>query len=206
MALTDTLEVVCVRTGTKYGPEYVERLERMVARHLSMPYRFRVLGDDDADGLTGWWAKMRLFDIAWSQNRQLFFDLDTVLVDSIDPLAQFPGWGICRNFTREVSPKWPCRYGSCVMTIPPGFGKPIWEAFNADREGWMAKAGRYGDQWVIEQLAPQASYLQDVTPEGFFVGRRAFTDTQPEGAAVMVFAGEHKPHNTPHKWLREAWA
>ena len=33
----EVLNVVCLKWGTKYGPEYVNRLYRMVARHLHRP-------------------------------------------------------------------------------------------------------------------------------------------------------------------------
>ena len=32
--------VLCVKFGTKYGPNYVERLRNMVARHMTIPYEF----------------------------------------------------------------------------------------------------------------------------------------------------------------------
>ena len=42
--------VACMKWGTLYGPEYVNRLHAGVARHLARPFRF-VCFTDDAQGL-----------------------------------------------------------------------------------------------------------------------------------------------------------
>jgi hypothetical protein len=46
------VNVVCMKWGTKYGPEYVNILRAMVSRHLDRPHRFVCL-TDDAEGLRG---------------------------------------------------------------------------------------------------------------------------------------------------------
>jgi Tetratricopeptide repeat len=73
------LTVVCLKWGTKYGPEYVNRLARGVARHLSTPHTFVCFTEDStgidssavrvhplpaaaaAVQLQGWWQKACLF-------------------------------------------------------------------------------------------------------------------------------------------------
>lgn len=211
------ITVACVRTGDKYGIEYVEKLRDMVARHLSIPHRFICVTDqpeplDDVEmipvsgELPGWWAKMALFspDLR-GPGRCLYFDLDTVIIDDITPLAEIAApFATCANFTRAVNQLYPCRYGSCIMIFADGFGGDTWAAFLANMAD-IIDGSPYGDQQAIEQLYPDAVLLQDVLPRGYLVGRRAFIDERPEGAAVMIFAGKHKPHNTPYQWLREAW-
>lgn len=213
------ITIACVRTGTKYGIEYVERLRDMVRRHLPLEHDMVCLTDQpetvpgvrmiylNYPELSGWWAKMVLFSFQSNNpHRLLYFDLDTVIVDDLTPLATIQcDFAICENFTKLAAhPDWPCNYGSCVMLMPPGFGAEIWEPFSYARQVWMQACPK-GDQQAIEQLWPNAIYLQNILPPGYFVGRRDFTDEKPEGAAVMIFAGKHKPHNTPHTWLREAW-
>ena len=44
------LTVVCVKWGTKYGPDYVLKLRAGVGRYLSRPHQFVCL-TDDVDGL-----------------------------------------------------------------------------------------------------------------------------------------------------------
>jgi hypothetical protein len=81
----------------------------------------------------------------------------------------------------------------------------VWDKFRADEIKLQREAGTYGDQWVIERLAPQATILQEVMPSGFFHGYRNLTDERPKAASVVVFAGSHKPHNTDVQWVKEEW-
>lgn len=208
------LTVACVWTGDKYGPEYVERLAAMVARWLPMRYEFvcitdrleRVPGVDRhiETKLPGWWAKMELFNPAVRpRGRVLYFDLDTVICADLSPLIMIGcKFGICENFTKLAGHNsWNCNYGSCVMSLADGFGASIWEHFIRSR---MEDFPR-GDQQAIEAFYPGAQYLQDLLQPGYFVGYRDLTATKPPGAAVIVFAGSHKPHNSPHQWIKDAW-
>lgn len=208
------LTVVCVRTGTKYGVDYVWRLRNMVARHLPIPHEFICFTDqpERPAGMRffhtdrpGWWAKMLVF--CWpTWSRRLYFDLDTVIVGDLTPLAEWDGeFGICENFTKLAGHNsWDCNYGSCVMSLAPGWGMDVWNAFNADDKAIMESCPR-GDQQAIERLAPGATYLQDVTPPGYFLGYRDLTDSKPEGCSVVVFAGSRKPDNCPHQWIKDEW-
>jgi hypothetical protein len=90
------------------------------------------------------------------------------------------------------------------MAFPDGFGQEIYDKYTADTEGIRAACPK-GDQQAIERLYPDAVYLQDVMPPGFFVGYREFTKEPPAGASVLIFAGSNKPHNTPYQWIRELW-
>jgi hypothetical protein len=212
------LIVACVRTGTKYAADYVYKLKAMVARYL--PHRFVCLTDRPQDlpfvetvniashGLQGWWGKMFLFKPSWRMDeRVLYFDLDTVLCGNLTALAALDvEFAICGNFTRAAGfTDYPCRYGSCVMNIGPRFGSDIWEKFSADPDGHMQRACHYGDQKIIEGLAPAATILQEVMPSNFFLGYRDIADEKPEGCSVVCFAGKSKPHNCEAQWIRSAW-
>ena len=213
------ITVACVRTGTRYGPEYVYRLQAGVQRYLKRPFQFVCLTDRpndltvntidiSADNLPGWWGKMALFRLAAvSANRVLYFDLDTVICGDLGPLADINTYfGICENFTRLAGcTTWPCRYGSCVMTFNAGYGWPIWKEFAANRQNYMDKAGQYGDQRAIEMLAPAATLLQSVLPPRYFLGYRDITETKPANCSIVVFAGRSKPHNCETKWITSEW-
>lgn len=216
------LIVACVRTGTRYPFTYVERLRNMVRRHLKVPHAFVCLTDrpercegvtfiNRADlGLPGWWLKMALFEKRWREGSHvIFFDLDTVIVGDLAPLAQIaaePRFAISKNFTRlSGNLSWPCKYASSVLTIGPGFREDVWVQFQAQRH-MMEKFERYGDQRVIEELDPNATLLQDVLPEGYFCGYREITNCAPKRAAVVTFGGSNKPHNCPVPWVQKAWA
>lgn len=112
-----TVNVLCIKWGNKYGPDYVNKLHSMVRRHLKRPFRFVCL-TDDANGIDSavevfpipaigfdefdqrkpWsfghgWLKLTsfafpLYDLT---GRTLFLDLDIVIVDSLDPFFDAPG-------------------------------------------------------------------------------------------------------------------
>ena len=112
-----SVNVLCIKWGKKYGPEYVNRLHNMVRRHLHRPFRFVCLTDDaqgidpgievkpippigfdEFDQREPWtfghgWLKLTsfakpLYDL---EGRTLFLDLDIVIVDSLDPFFDQPG-------------------------------------------------------------------------------------------------------------------
>ena len=157
--------VACVRIGTKYKTEYVFKLQAMVKRHMTVPHRFVCLTDRPKElpgietvlvkGLPGWWGKLWLFNSEWRNERVLYFDLDTVICDNIDDLAQLDKpFYICQNFTQlSGHPSWPCKYGSCCMVIQPDWGEFIWGEFRGRVADYMIKYDQLGDQKVIEELA-----------------------------------------------------
>ena len=221
-----TLTVLCVLNGTKYDASYVAKLRAMVGRHLKVTHRFlcisdRTLGIPGVEELvtelkgysTAWWAKMMLFaPEVRGDGPAIYFDLDTVICGDLSPLAFIAGnykFAICENFTKRAGhPTWPCAYGSAVMTFGRGWGQDVFDAWYARHMEWMADAGQYGDQMVIEKLAPGMPLLQSLTPRGYFLGYRELADhrhNRPPGASVVVFAGRNKPHNTDVEWVRREW-
>lgn len=216
------ITVACVRSGDKYPIMYVKKLQNMVRRFLPVNHRFICLTDrpERVKGiefknisdlkLPEWWGKLALFnpDIRGFSNC-IYFDLDTVIVGDLTPLLNFEKFQICQNFTKlSGHAAFPCNFGSCVMTFPKAWGEAIWKNFIKESTALMSGC-KYGDQQVIEKLINKTRqpffYLQETCPRGFFVGRRDFTGIKPKEASVMVFAGRHKPHNTPYVWLKEAW-
>ncbi len=106
-----TVNIICMKWGTLYGPEYVNHLRAGVARHLSRPHRF-VCFTDDTHGLDAEveaqplptldvprgnldlrWRKVAVFNAALGglTGPTLFLDLDLVIVDSIDIFFEPPG-------------------------------------------------------------------------------------------------------------------
>jgi hypothetical protein len=221
------LTIACVRSGTKYGLDYVERLRDAVARNLDRPHRIVCLTDQmtvphgvemvnvAGYGLPGWWAKMALFAGPWRRElgRVLYFDLDTIICGDLAPLADWAGeFGICESFTRLAGHRaWPCAYGSAVMSIAPDWGRDLWDEFWRTREHMMLDCPR-GDQQAIEAIAMtlglEVKLLQREFPAGYFLGYRDLErhrHEQPAEAAVICFGGRSKPHNCGVLWARRAW-
>ena len=103
--------VLCMKWGTKYCPEYVNRLYAMVARHLKGPFDFVCLTDSAAgvrpevrclpipdlalpEGIPErGWKKLTTFeaDLHGLRGTALFLDIDIVIVDDITPFFELPG-------------------------------------------------------------------------------------------------------------------
>ena len=109
--------IICMKWGTKFAPDYVNRLASRVRAHMSLPYRF-VCFTDDATGIdrTSYdrgtieisplppmdlsptlpergWRKLtvlgeRLGDL---EGRALFLDLDLVVFADLTPFFELPG-------------------------------------------------------------------------------------------------------------------
>src|SRR3990172_8259243 len=95
------ITVACVlRSGGDFAPEHVWALKRGVNKYLQMPHEFRILTDYTFAGPAGsklreawpgWWSKLELFRPGTFSGPVLYFDLDTVIVGSIDALASYRG-------------------------------------------------------------------------------------------------------------------
>lgn len=217
--------IVAVCVGNKYPPTYVYNLRRMVSRHLTLEHEFIVLTDrpeefdlppesiEDVSDilLSGWWMKMALFRTKWREgHRVVYFDLDTLIVGDLDPLVSLDvDFAICQNFTRLAGNRmWPCKYGSCAMVIGPDLPEDTWLQFARMKSSYMKTAGNYGDQFIIEKLIPEAPYLQDLLPSGYFMGYRdlyKYPKEPPKECSIVVFAGGRTPDKFGPSWCKKEW-
>jgi hypothetical protein len=148
------LNVICLKWGTKYSPDYVNRLYGMVKRHLHIPFDFYCMTENAQDirsevkilplpalGLTGWWYKLYLFstDFYGLSGQVLFLDLDVVITDSLAALTTYSPEKLCIAQDQEVG-----KYNSSVMCFQIGSLDYIWHSFWHQREKVMTSF--HGDQ------------------------------------------------------------
>lgn len=189
--------ICCVKTGTKYGDEYVRRLQRGVSRHLSdhAEHVFTcftdspvegVLCEDLPAGLPGWWAKLGLFKL---REPLIYFDLDVVVTGELTPLLEWDGFGIIRDW-------WQPGFNSSVMKLTGNEG-PVWDQFQP------SDMTRYpGDQDLISAVMPGGRTF----PPQFFPSYKAShcADAAPADALAVIFHGVPKPHQCGG-WVAAAW-
>ena len=103
--------ILCMKWGTKYGPEYVNRLYAMVRRHLQGDFNFVCL-TDNAQGIRPevqclpipsldlppgiperGWTKLTTFaaDLHGLRGTALFLDVDVVVTGPLDEFFTHPG-------------------------------------------------------------------------------------------------------------------
>lgn len=168
------LTVLCVKFGTKYGRDYVERLRNMVARNLTLDYEFVCLTDDkhSIDGVRSivqepkdyrhlWWHKVHMFDSGLELGRRvLYFDLDVIIHDNIDRLIleyqnQFLG---IRDFNRKFHPSWK-HLNSSVMSWTHGQEHRVYDDFLSDIP---AAVKLHGDQdWIWRHSKERIEFWPD---------------------------------------------
>ena len=231
----DKLTVLCVRFGTKYGREYVERLRNMAARHIKLPYEFVCLTDDinPIEGVRSivqplagyhrlWWHKVHMFDAGLPlSGRILYFDLDIIICADVEKLIQGSGnkfLGI-RDFNRKFHPGWNI-LNSSVMSWLHGQHSYIFEDFKRDP---LHAQKLLGDQDWIWRVAKQKitfwpddviqSYKWEIRERGDLMvdrGKRKFKTVSnstniDENCCVVVFHGDPKPEDIQDKLVVDNW-
>jgi hypothetical protein len=227
------VNVVCVNWGTKYSTEYVVRLYQMVKKNTTHKFEMFCLTDNPdiyPDGITGvklktgfegWWNKMQLFrDDMLPVGEYLYFDLDVVIVDNIDCLFEYEGFGITRDFINPdkglLGGK---EYNSSIMRFTQN--SATWKHFKVNESRWkatQAKTPFFGDQNVISDFLNKNGFDSPFPDQwiwsfkiGSLRGRRPidhsifFGAEIPEGGKVCVFHGEPNPDQVDIEWVNKHW-
>lgn len=208
------LQVACVKVGSRYGADYVNKLYDMVSRNLQVgfPGQFVCFTDDARDldpaiavrevpkdlSDRGWMAKLWLFskEAFPDGGRVLYFDLDTVITGPLDAIAM-----CCNDFAILRDVYRPEGLQSSVMCWDSQQFHRIWKSW--DEAGRPEIEG--GDQAWIEQTIPHADILQDIYPRRFRSYKVDCRFGIPQGASVVFFHGLPRPHEVTEGWVPEVW-
>jgi len=215
----DAPTVLCMKWGAKYGPDYVNRLYGMVARHLHRPFRFVCL-TDDAAGIRPevacapipalppiaqpkerGWTKIAAFSPTLDGmlgETALYLDLDVVVMGALDPLFEHPGaFPMIRDWyhpRRLVG-------NSSVFRFRPAERHALFAAFCAEPDAIVRRV-RNEQEWVSEYLEARGelSFWPSAWCQSFRVSclapwpiRAWRTPRRPPDCRVLVFHGEPKP-------------
>jgi hypothetical protein len=193
------VDIVCVwRESPVYTIEYVNKLERAVARHFTRPYRFHIVSDDAGPG---WWSKLALFMPGRFTGNTIYLDLDTVIAGNIDWLAETP-----HDFTMLLEQPGSIP-NSCLMAWRGDYSK-LWTAYIADPEGVQrryAEMPYLGDQaFIADQLGEGVGYWPADKVIHFrkeiLGGARPYAD-EP----LIYFTYRPKPRDTSHPLVTANW-
>jgi len=115
-------QIICMKWGKLYSAEYVNRLYRMIARHLTPPFKLYCLTDDPSGIVPeveirdcpsvdipphmrwGGWRKVSLWapQVADLKGECLFLDLDIIITGPLDDFFTYKGQSdylVMRNYT-----------------------------------------------------------------------------------------------------------
>lgn len=152
-------QILCIKWGTRYGPEYVNRIYGMVVRNITPPFEV-ICFTDDRSGIRqevrcfdlpdlgcpvptnapGKFCKLALWnaDLFGLAGTALFLDLDIVVTGSLDDLFDYGSPDdviLARNWVRPFE-----RLGqTSVFRFPIGKHGYMLENFRADPENLAAR-------------------------------------------------------------------
>lgn len=224
--------VICMRWGTLYGVDYVNRLYRGVMRNVARPTRFVAFCDDPAgldagiearpippirlaDGLRrGPWRKLALWsrDLGGLAGPVLFLDLDVVVTGSIDGFFDCePGkLGLIRNWTQAADGIG----NSSVMRFVVGSAAHLVDEF--ERGGAKLTVAFDNEQIFVTRRSgldivfwPEGwcrSFKHDLMPS--WPSRLLHPAPLLPDTRIAVFTGEPRPHNAlqgrwPGRWYKK---
>lgn len=201
------INIVCLKWGTKYGPEYVNRLFFAIQRHTTIPFTLHCFTDDSTNinsnvtihplpykNLDGWWNKLYLFSKDVSISGRIFFiDLDTLIVGNIDDILQHDkGFVVLRDFftghARTVIGT--DNVGSGLMSFDGGKHTYIWDEFMKNPQGVVRSLHPHGDQKWIQQKQVERVYWQDIFPEQVVSYKVHCRDGLPSNARIICYHGK----------------
>ncbi|WP_299823396.1 glycosyl transferase [uncultured Jannaschia sp.] len=223
-------QILCIKWGNRYSPDYVNRLYGMVARNITPPFTFTVLTDDAhglrpevrhapipdvgvemPHGVPGKWPKAALWanELSDLKGPVLFVDLDVVILRSLD---EFFDYGnpedvfLSRNAAKPFH-----RIGqTSLFRFPVGKLEPILEKFRTDPQAVGAKY-RYEQNYVTSNAPGGVRFWPRSWVKHFriqcvplFPLNLIMAPKKPKSAKVIIFAGHLNPPDAiAGRWNRK---
>lgn len=216
------LTVVCINWNNylRRGLEYAAKLERAMARNLTVPHQFVCLTEFElGTDLKGWWVKMLLAEPGRFSGPVLYMDLDCVVTANIDHLVELAATDTSRVWMRDdfgyplrnprkgIGPDTRRLLGgdgccnSSVMLWHAGAMDCVWEAWQRGASRYMSEL--HGDQNAITQIlgADRIGFL----PDASICSYKYHVQRGEPVAPVVVFHGEPKPHQVHGGFMEQHW-
>lgn len=167
--------IICMKWGTRYGPEYVNRLYAGIRRHTRTPVRFVCLTDDGTglhpeietrplpainipSRIANWkpWPKLSVWQAPLHDimGDVLFLDIDLIITGPLDELFTYhPGeYCVIENWTQMGQGIG----NTSVFRFPVGRYKEIFDRFARDPEA------------ILKQFKIEQHYISAMIPEQKF--------------------------------------
>jgi hypothetical protein len=198
------LNVVCVlKSGGDFDKDYVFALKEGVSKNLTLPHRFTCFTDTPIRGvhnrlltenLDGWFSK---FEVFFQLGPSIYFDLDTVVVGSLEDLASLVVESYDKFFMLEAF----------TVRRPWASGIMAWSG----EWNWLVTyckryAGLYStDQECINKAlsdhgkTPGTIVRKD---HGIYSYKHHCKEGLLEDAKVVCFHGKPRPKDVRESWVK----
>lgn len=216
--------------GTKYGVDDVVKLHSGLKRKLKTPHRFlcmtererqikfppgierHAIKDPELLSHPGCFARLRLFDPAWQENRKIdgpivSIDLDVVITGVLDPVFDRSEPFVILTGANSVNP---CPYNGSLFLLQPGAHPEVWSDFSLDVAAKIRAFDFPDDQaWFWEKI-PKAAGWKAGAASGVFAyqkpGWPVGSTALPREARIVVFPGWRSPAKFQSLgWVRDHW-
>jgi len=212
--------LVCLKHGEKYSSDYVNKLYNMVKRNSTIPFNFACITENPS-GLND---KIKIIPVFSNElplsGSILFFDLDVVVINSIDDLWNYNNGQFCiiRDFNRSTVKNWN-KFNSSIFKLEKGSHSYVWENFLKEKD--VVKR-MHGDQdWIFSQIKTNFCFWPDEWIQSYKWEIRNKTDVirlenkrifrsieNPKidpRTKVLVFHGEPKPSDVQDPIIVDNW-
>lgn len=225
------VNIICMKWGKKYGPEYVNKLHGMISRNLTVPFILTCFTDDNSgvnpeiiikplpsldlpkDTPERGWNKLSTLqeNLGGLSGDVLFLDLDVVIVSNIDDLFTYPA---SFAIIKDTKLKRSVTGNSSVYRFKIGEHSDILENFQNDFE--LVKKEHRNEQaylsaevykkkklsyWPAEWCPSFKYHCIKPWPFSYFM-----TPVIPLNSKIIIFHGHPEPHEAitgiTHKWYR----
>lgn len=207
------------------------KLRRGIARHLKQPHRFllmterersidenlgdierHAIKDPELLGYKGCFARLRMFDPGWQQNRKLddrlvCLDLDMVITGLLDPIFDRPDTFCILAGANSHNP---CPFNGSVMMLRPGNHEELWTRFSYQAACELPFYEFPDDQGWIAHKLPTAGRWEAGKRSGIWAFQkppwRHFQTDLPANARIVAFPGARQVKDYRHlPWVKEHW-
>ena len=200
--MVDILNIICVKWGTKYTSEEVNKLFTNINENLSISFIFTCFTDDPLGlsnnitpviipknyNLDGYWNKLALFEQDRFKGTNLYFDLDIYIQHPIDELLNYltddltvikAYWKdglVTDGSVKQWEHRWNMDINSSVMLWRGNSLAHIWRAFYNNPEYYMLQYKG------IDRFVYHEGFKLNYFPEGMIYSRfhGCYTDTEKE--------------------------
>ena len=226
-----SVNIVCMKWGNKYGPDYVNKLYNMVSKNLNRDFRF-ICFTEDGKGVQNnieicplprikmpenkperGWRKLSILqkDLNEIKGTCLFLDLDIVIVDNMDPIFELSGKFFIAFDRRKKNSS---IGNSSVFRFEAGENHDIYENFNNESSKILSifrNEQAYLSKMIVKkgifQYWPESwcpSFKYHCVPN--FPLNYVLSPKIPEGAKIILFHGLPEPTEAAEgksgKWYR----
>lgn len=225
------MNIICLKWGTKYSVEYVNKLFAMVSRNsCGQDFDFYCYTDDPIglspkiktvkieSDLVGYWPKLELLNI-FSKDVNIFFDLDVIILNPLERLFSvktrtfsilYSQWkeGFINPYKKaDPVDKFPTLYNSSIMKWEGNQGAEIYKYFKENKDMILFKY-RGIDRYLFHERV-QVDLLPTGIAYSYWKGVRYNKDTTPEKLRkdfeVCILNNGLKQEDVRDSWIKDYW-